>query len=201
MLNEIERGQLAITTVQCFTGAVGHLSNLPGLIKKVIRERVWERRSHHGRIIELPNLRALVTEKPIRGWGQDPKKIEAVIKDDAEALAAFREEMDRQGNNQHTKSINNNVMDARLVQGNSRAYSIARVQKSCPPELVAKVMSGEMSPNAALVKSGVRENRQFYLPKSMEELAEKLRARLSEDELRELAKALIAKVQKEETTP
>jgi len=97
MLNEIEKGQLAIDTVQCFTTGDGSLSRFPGLIKRVIAERVWERRLHHGRLIELPNLRALITEKPIRGWGQDPKKIEAVIRDDASALALYREAMKQQG--------------------------------------------------------------------------------------------------------
>jgi hypothetical protein len=31
------------------------------------------------------------------------------------------------------------------------------VQKSCDPEVVAKVMAGELSPNAALVQAGIRK--------------------------------------------
>jgi len=92
-LNEIEKGQLAATTIQCFTGIDGSLENFPGLMKRVIEERVWECRFHRGREHRLPNLRSLITEKPVAGWGEDPDKIEAIIKDDHEVLAMFREAM------------------------------------------------------------------------------------------------------------
>jgi hypothetical protein len=60
-------------------------------------------------------------------------------------------------------------------QGNSKAYSIDRVQRECEPEVVAKVMSGELSPNAALVQSGIRENRQVYVPRDPAKALAKLR--------------------------
>lgn len=179
MLNEIEKGQLAVSTVQCFTGLKGSLSNFPGLIKRVIEERVWERRSHHGRLIELPNLRALITEKPIRGWGQDPKKIEAVIKDDAEALAMFREAM--KATNQNDAPPTNNVSKRNTDTGNSRAYSIARVQRECDAETVAQVMAGNISPNKALVKAGIRKNRQVYIPSDPAKVLPKLASVFGEE--------------------
>jgi hypothetical protein len=33
------------------------------------------------------------------------------------------------------------------------------VKKDCDPETVAEVLSGKISPNAALVRSGIRVNR------------------------------------------
>lgn len=45
----------------------------------------------------------------------------------------------------------NNVMQIDTPQRNSRAYSIARVQRKCDADTVAAVMSGEMSTNAALL--------------------------------------------------
>lgn len=182
MLNEIEKGQLASETVQCFTGLKGSLSNFPGLIKKVIEERVWERRSYHGRLIELPNLRALITEKPIQGWGQDPKKIEAVIKDDPEALALFREAMkESHGGDRKSDAIKDNNVILDTPQGNSRAYSIARVQKECDPETVAQVMAGNISPNKALVKAGIRKNRQVYIPSDPAKVLPKLASVFGEE--------------------
>ena len=154
MLNEIEKGQLAISTVQCFTGLKGSLSNFPGLIKRVIEERVWECRSHHGRVIELPNLRALITTKPIEGWGQDPKKIEAVIKDDAEALAMFREAMKPEaGRNQY--SSDDNVIAATTPKGNSLSYTLDRLKREAP-ELFQRVVAKELSANAAAIEAGFR---------------------------------------------
>ena len=96
-LNEIENGQLCQTTIQALSRTVGGLKNFPGLLKKIIVNKSWQCRVNMGTTIELGSLRELITEFPIRGWGEDPKKIEAVIKDDPEVLAMFREAMKQQG--------------------------------------------------------------------------------------------------------
>ena len=135
MLNEIERAQLSMATIQCLTGLSGRLSSFPGLLKKLIMERVWERRVYNGRLIELPNLRALITEKPLNGWGEDPKKIEAVIKDNAEVLALYRAEMveKRGGDRAEGDSISDNITNISSDgRGTSRAYSIDLVQRGWP---------------------------------------------------------------------
>jgi hypothetical protein len=175
-LNEIENGQLCQETIQALSRTVGGLKYFPGLLKKIIVNKSWQCRVNMGTTIELGSLRELVTEFPIRGWGEDPKKIEAVIKDDPEVLAMFREAMKQQGNNQYTKSKGDNVPRAkRAERSNARAYSVTRVQQECKPEVFAKVMAGEMSPNAALVKAGIRENRQVYLPRDPKKAWRKLR--------------------------
>ena len=63
---------------------------------------------------------------------KDPKKVEAVIKADPEALALFREAMKGQAG--RPKESDNNVIQIDSPQGNSRAYSITRVQKECDEE-------------------------------------------------------------------
>jgi len=171
-LNEIERGQLCQSTIESLYEATGGLRQFPSLLKKLIAERAWERRVCRGKVIELKSLRELITAKPVQGWGEDPSKVEAVIRDDPEALAAFREAM--KAVNQHDLP-GDNVTGQHIPTGNSRAYSIARVQRECDPETVAAVMAGEVSPNAALVKAGVRENRQVYIPRSPADAVAKLR--------------------------
>jgi preprotein translocase subunit SecF len=127
---------------------------------------------------------------PIRGWGEDPKKIEAIIKDDPEALAAFNNAMKLKPGTRMDLANNVSEVGARNTEhGNRRAYSIERVQKECDEETIEAVMSGEMSPNAALIKAGVRENRQIYVPRDAAKAAAKLRERFGEafaDELRDL---------------
>jgi len=162
-LNEIEKGQICDSAVQCFSRADGSLKTLPGLIKKIIRNKAWERRVTRKRVIELGSLYELITAKPIEGWGEDPKKIEAVIKNDPEALAMFREEMngrllehgrpkkeegeqkgcgstfisDDQGNEQSdTESA------ASVNKRGDNSYWQARIQRDCPEELEA-IKSGE----------------------------------------------------------
>lgn len=178
-MNEIEKGQLAISTVQCFTKADGNLSHLPGLIRRVIEERVWEGRVHNGRFIELASLRELVTEMPIAGWGQDPAKIEALIKDDPEALALWREEMKgKAGRPKHDEKSRSNTTE--LDRG--KAYTCARLKRESP-ELFAQVVAGELSANAAAIKAGFRKK-----PTPFEQ-AMKLLPKLSGDEWDELCRA------------
>jgi len=178
-LNEIERGQLCQSTIESLYEATGGLRQFPSLLKKVIATRAWERRTVHGKVVELASLRELITSKPVSGWGEDPTAVEAVIRDDPEALAAFREAMKHQG---ERTDLPNNVREVgEAACGNSRAYSISRVQRECDEETVAAVMAGEMSANAALVKAGVRENRQVYIPRDPAKAAEKLRRQFGDE--------------------
>lgn len=190
MLNEIERGYLCQSTVEALGDAAVGLRQFPSLLKKVIANRAWERREHREKIIELSSLRELITEMPIRGWGEDPKKIEAVIKDDEVALLMYREAMVEKPGKRPVQDINDNVSNKTSDDhGNSRAYSLDRVNRECDEETIQAVMTGEMSPNAALVKAGIRENRQIYLPRDAAKAAAKLRERFGKafaDELRDL---------------
>ena len=176
-LNEIELGQLCQSTIESLYEATGGMKQFPGLLKKIIETKAWLRRISSGKVVELTSLRELITAKPVRGWGEDIKTVEAVIRNDHECLAMFREAMKEQGNNQYTKSKCYNVTQASSGNGtgNSRAYSIARVQSQCDAKTVAAVMAGKMSANGALVKAGLRDVRQIYLPREPIKAVEKLR--------------------------
>jgi hypothetical protein len=180
-MNEIEKAQLAKTTVQCFTGLVGDLSSFPGLLKKVIEERVWEARLHNGRLYELPSLRELVTRKPLEGWGQNPDKIEAVIKDHPEVLALWREAMKGQEGGDTTC---NNVTGAKATTGNGKAYTVSRLKRESP-ELFQQVVAGELSANAAAIKAGFRKP-VALLPKDPAKAAQAIRDKMGVDYWNEL---------------
>ena len=157
-LNEIEKGQLATDTIRCFNLVSGSLSDLPGLISKIIREKVWERRIHNGRLIELPNLRALITEPFPRGWSEQPDKIEAIIKADVESLALFREAMVNgpgQPKMTEAKSISDNITNTLIDRGTSKAYTVSRLKRD-RPDLFEKVVAGELSANKAAIEAGFR---------------------------------------------
>ena len=69
------------------------------------------------------------------GWGENPERIEALIRDDVEVLAMWREEMKSQGK----RNLLNNVKEA--TAGNSRSYTVSRLQREAP-ELFAQVVAG-----------------------------------------------------------
>ena len=169
-LNEIELGQLCQSTIESLYEATGGMKQFPGLLKKIIETKAWLRRISRGKVVELTSLRELITAKPVRGWGEDIKTVEAVIRNDPECLAMFREAMKHQGK---AENLSYNVRED--SSGNSRAYSIARVQSQCDAKTVAAVMAGKMSANGALVKAGLRDVRQIYLPREPAKAVEKLR--------------------------
>lgn len=156
-MNEIEKAQLAKETAQCFLGLNGSLKNFPGLLKQVIEEKVWLGRLHNGRFFKLDSLRQLVTMKPLEGWGQDPAKIEAIIKDNPEVLALWREEMKQEPGSRN--DLLNNIKEVKpATGGTSKAYTVSRLKRESP-ELFAQVVAGELSANAAAIKAGFRKVR------------------------------------------
>lgn len=150
-LNPIEAEQICQSAEQALRHGSLSLHQFPGLLRRVIEGRLWERRRipGHGEV-ELKSLRELITEKPRRGWGEDPDKIEAVIRDDPETLTLWRAAMkEKPGPNS-----NNNIIRTR--QGTSRAYTLDRLQRE-NPALYARVVDGELSANAAAIKAGFRK--------------------------------------------
>jgi hypothetical protein len=148
-----EKGRVIQQAAVAIHSADASLRNFPGLLKQIIWAKAWERWEVKGRTFELSSLRELITEKPIRGWGEDPKKVEAVIKDDPECLALYREAM---------KCVNqydlpsNNVTGQEAKTGNSKAYTCERL-KRVAPELFEEVVAGRMSANAAAIQAGIRK--------------------------------------------
>lgn len=172
-------GHLCQMTIDSLSRGTGSLRNFPGLLRRVIETRAWECRRTHGKMIKLRSLRELITKDPLEGWGEDPSKVEAVIRDDPEALAMFREAMKHQGERTDLGNIIPEVQ--RPHRGTSRAWSIDRVRRECDAPTVAAVMSGKMSAHGALVKAGLREVRQVYMPRDPAKGIAKLRNALGDE--------------------
>ena len=152
-LNEIERGQLCHTACDSLKSTESGLSNFPGLLKKIIRYKAWEcrhivtergdpRGGVSGGIVRQANLRELITEKPLRGWGEDVRAVEAVIKDDPECLAMFREAMNgtlaEHGGDHKSEQARQDQDSGTTLNGvRDNDYWQARIQRDCPEELEA----------------------------------------------------------------
>ena len=132
------------------------------LIKAVIREQSWTKRKiRTGEIIELASLRELITEPPLKGYGEKVEDVERMLENDADALAAFRQETTgRHGGDRKSDAIKcNNVTldeDSKATTGNGKAYTLSRLKRETP-ELFAAVVRGELSANAAAIKAGWRK--------------------------------------------
>jgi hypothetical protein len=158
-MNAIENEQLCSQCVQAFMHGSDRLGSVPGLIKGIIETEAWrERKVQTGRIIKLDSFRDLIVLPPLEGWGEDPTKIEAVIRNEAEVLALWEKAIQgnagRPSNERQPKSVDN--INRLSSTGTSRAYTVTRL-KSQHPKLFEQVKAGKMSANAAAMKAGFRK--------------------------------------------
>ena len=79
-------------------------------------------RQHNAEARRLPR-------NPPRGWGENPSKIEALLKDEPRVLAKWREAMKTV--NQHDLP-NDNIMTQATSQGTSKSYTLSRLERDHP---------------------------------------------------------------------
>jgi len=70
-MNDIEAEQLCSSAEQALRHGSIRLGSFSGLLRRIIEERLWVRRMVLGEgLVELNNLRELVTFPPWKGWGE-----------------------------------------------------------------------------------------------------------------------------------
>jgi hypothetical protein len=110
-------------------------------------------------VVQLTNLREMITRKPMEGWGEDPNKIEALLKHDPEVLVMWREQMVERPGKRSKVNLDNadNVSNKEKAEaGNSRSYTVSRLQRESPA-LFAQVVAKTLSANAAAIQAGWRK--------------------------------------------
>ena len=154
-MNEIEKGQLCDITMSAIYHGCTKLDSIPALIRRIIENRAWECRQVKMRgVVQLANLREMITRKPMEGWGEDPNKIEALLKHDPEVLVLWREAMKQESGARN--DLVDNINEVKLSKGTSRSYTVSRLQREAP-ELFAQVVAGTLSANAAAIQAGFRK--------------------------------------------
>jgi hypothetical protein len=98
----------------------------------------------------------------LRVGGEDVAKVEAIIKDNAEVLAMWREEMVEQHGgdrkSEQVKEIKNDnvILDPKPEQGNSKSYALSRLKRE-RKDLFESVCKGELTANKAAIQAGFRK--------------------------------------------
>lgn len=157
------------------------LEQVPGLVRRVLETDAWRKRIYKGRTFEHECFLNFITSMPLAGCGWSPDKVEALIKDDAETLTLWHKAVTGKHGGDR-KSKNDNVSLAPR-QGNSKAYTLARLEKQ-EPELYRQVVEKKLSANAAAIKAGFRKKLTPF------ERIQKLIPKLSAKEKRQLRSLL-----------
>jgi hypothetical protein len=142
------------------------LEVVPGLIKKIIKSRCWQRRMVYGRgwaVVEFNSFEEFATAKLPEGLETSIQSIRDACSHDPEALKAIEDALQKpagnpSGNNQYTEKTGtfNNIQDSsvKAPTGTSRAAGLRRLKKD-RPDLYEEV-GKTMTVNEAMVKAGFR---------------------------------------------
>lgn len=164
------------------------LSDVPGLIKRVILEDAWQEREieQTGQVATFSRFVEFVTAKPLEGLGADLKTIKRLCGDDVEAVDLVdRVTQHRPGPHQEN---GNNVTELR-PEGNTAAKALRRLRKD-RPDLHARVIAGELSPHAAAVEAGFRK-RTITITLEPQAAAATLRRHFTPEQVMDLIAALV----------
>ena len=188
-MNDIEKGQLCDSVMSAIHHGLGNLETIPALLRRIIENRAWECRQVKMRgVVQLANLRELITKEPMEGWGENPERIEGLIKHDVEVLAMWRDAMKgKQGGDRRSDVAikDDNIILDKANQGTSRSYTVSRLQREAP-ELFAQVVAGTLSANAAAIQAGFRKK-----PTALEMLCRDWKVANAQER-----KAFLAKIEK-----
>jgi hypothetical protein len=149
-------GRLCERLDESLRGSETNLSNLAGTIVVVLRDEAWRRRTiRTGEIVECSSFLDMLTAPPLRGFGEDPKRVEALLKEDAEALRMFRAATTAP-NHRPLKTTTNR--SSKPKHGTTRAYTLERLHRDAPA-LYADVVAGRLSANQAAIRAGFRRQK------------------------------------------
>ena len=138
------------------------LSAVPGLIKKIMHDDMW--REFYDEvlrdIVKHKKFESFVIEQPPRGLGTTVKQLRNLCVDDTEALDAIDKLTQHKAGgdhgNQYTGGKVDNIQDGKAPTGTSKARALRKLRKDAPA-IHKKVLEGDISPHAGMIKAGFRK--------------------------------------------
>ncbi len=167
------------------------LDDVPDLIMRVIREKMWHKRlvQQTGETATFKRFTDFVRAKPPEGLGAEVKTLQRMCADNRAALDLLDQAVQgRQGRKKPGDANTDNVSEDSCRHGNSRQYALRRLRKS-RPDLHAEVLRGSVTPNRAMQQAGFRPL-MIHVPTEPEAAARVLARRLDEGQMRRLIIAL-----------
>jgi hypothetical protein len=166
------------------------LSTVPKLIKRCLREECWRDRvlERTGERVKFDRFEEFVRTPPLEGLGADVDLVKRIVKDDKEALDLLDQAMQTKPGRpaKAEEETLDNVQG--FPSGNSESAALRRLRKD-RPDLLARVIEGEVSAHAAMVAAGFRP-KTITIRLDVQHAAKTLVRHFSSDELRELRKLL-----------
>ena len=187
--NLLENHSVVMALGQAIQRGEAALSNVPGLLRRVITEQSWRKRliRETGEVCEFDAFMDFLTAEPLEGLGTNVDELRLLVAHDVEISALFEKALkdvlpplNVNGTNQHSNSGVGitNPSD----KTNDAEYVIRRLKRD-NPALAQQVIDGTLTANQAAIQAGFRK-RKIQIPLDDAESAARLLARhYSVDEL------------------
>jgi hypothetical protein len=170
----------------------GHLSNVPLLMKRLLREGLWrEFVTPMGERVVYDRIEPFVVTPPTKGLGATVDLVTRILKSDVEALDLWDQALQRSpGGDQRSEraTIPNIVKDDAPV-GNTQAAALRKLRRDAP-ELHEQVIAGRLSAHAAMVEAGFRPRTLTLRLDDPKKAAAAIKRHLTLDQLIELVEHL-----------
>lgn len=142
------------------TGGERGLRAVPGLLKKILKEDLWQHRyiPETKRAVDFNKFAEFVTTAPLEGLGSDVKTLRRLCADDTEALDELEKAVQgKHGGDRKSDQIksDNITLDSQDNRGTSPTYALRRLRKD-RPDLHKQVIEKKLSPHGAMVQAGFR---------------------------------------------
>jgi hypothetical protein len=155
----VENGRLVASLRRAVVGC--NLNHVPQTVRAVIAAQAWKQRWEGAQLWTLASFRDfIVGPVPKGGLEWNPKLVQGLLhkSGDLEAEKMFRQAM--------TARIGHpskgDIVTIKPERGNSRAYTLARLDCDRHRHLYRRVIAGELSANAAAIQAGLRHKRTAY---------------------------------------
>jgi len=160
------------------------LDMVPDLLIKVIEEDLWQEfydELAHTVVTHL-TFEHFVTDTAPQGLGTTVERLMKVCYDNKVAMDAIGKATETPQGAHH-----DNIMMSE--QGTSSAYALRKL-RSDAPEIHTKVIAGEISPNAGMIKAGFRK-KTMQCPVEVEAVVRAIRSHFTEAEIKKIGTFLV----------
>ena len=173
---DLKRRGIYVSNLQMALSEGEHgLSAVPGHIRKIIEEDMWQDRivQATGERAQYDRFTEFIADSPPEGLGTDIGMLKRMCAEDEEALRLLRAALKSQGRRTDLASdtdlagsadpagsadLVDNINEVGRSSGTSKSYTLDRLARE-DPKLYEKVTCGELSANQAAIKAGFRDKK------------------------------------------
>ena len=153
-MNERERARLVGALSSAITHGEQSLGQVPALLCKVLKEKAWQDfETPLGKLVHHDRFEAFVMVPPPEGLGAKVEDIGRIINGNREAEDLLDQALQRSAYTHMDKDSDVSITERPQGSSSDRALRHLREKR---PELHQRVLSGELSPHAAMIEAGFR---------------------------------------------